>query len=118
MSIEPQILEELKQALLKEKSGLESDLNRIAKPVDKAKGDYETAFSQIGEDEDENATEVEQYSENLAVEETLEKKLQDVLAALSEIENGTYGICQNCQEEIDIERLRANPSARTCLKCS
>lgn len=117
MPIEANVLEELKQALLKEKEELETNLSKIAKPINKEKGDYETSFDQIGDDEDDNASEVEEYSDNLAVENTLEKKLQDIIEALSEMENGTYGICKNCNEEIDIERLRANPSARTCIKC-
>lgn len=118
MSIDQKTQEELKQSLLKEKEELEKNLSRIAKPVDRAKGDYETSFDKLGDDQDENATEVEAYSDNLPVEETLEKKLQDVLAALDETEKGTYGICKNCQQEISLERLRANPSARTCIKCS
>lgn len=117
MSIDEKTLSELKQALLKEKEELENNLSKIAKPVNKDTGDYETSFDQIGEDDDENATEVEQYSDNLAVEETLEKKLQDIIEALAEMEQGTYGICKNCNQEISLDRLRANPSARTCIKC-
>jgi RNA polymerase-binding transcription factor DksA len=108
---------ELKALLLKEKLNLEENLGRIARPVDKEKGDYETAFDNVGSDREDNTTEVEEYTENLPVEITLEKKLQDVISALERMENGTYGICENCQKEIDIERLRANPSAKTCIKC-
>jgi DnaK suppressor protein len=36
---------------------------------------------------------------------------------LERIEKGTYGFCANCQQEIDIERLRVNPAAKTCVKC-
>lgn len=117
MPIDQKNLEELKQALLKEKGELENNLARIAKPINKASGDYETSFEKLGEDQDENAIEVEEYSDNLPVEETLEKKLQNVIAALAEMENGTYGICKNCNQEISLERLKANPSARTCIKC-
>jgi DnaK suppressor protein len=117
MPIDPKTLEELKQALLKEKEELEKNLARIARPINKERGDYETSFNKLGDDQDENATEVEEYSDNLPIEEALENKLQDILAALSEMENETYGICKNCQQEISIERLRANPSARTCISC-
>lgn len=116
MAIDPKTLAELKAALLKEKTELEENLSRIAKPVD-TKGDYETSFEDIGTDRDDNTTEVEQYADNLPVEITLEKKLKDVSEALTEMDNGTYGICVNCNQEIDLERLKANPSARTCIKC-
>jgi len=117
MPTDQKILEELKKSLLKEKEELESNLARIAKPINKEKGDYEASFDDLGDDPDDNAIEVEEYSDNLPVENALEKKLQDVLAALSEMKAGTYGVCKNCNQEISIDRLRANPSARTCIKC-
>lgn len=116
MAIEPQVLAELKEALLKEKAELEENLSRIAKPVDN-KGDYKTSFEDIGTDREDNTTEVEQYADTLPVEITLEKKLQDIIEALEKMEKGTYGVCAECNEAIEIDRLRANPSAKRCIKC-
>ncbi|OGI35475.1 MAG: hypothetical protein A2259_02455 [Candidatus Moranbacteria bacterium RIFOXYA2_FULL_43_15] len=110
-------LDELKDMLLKEKEELEKNLGKIARPIDKKEGDYETSFDEIGTDKDDNATEVDQYTQNLPIENTLEKKLQDVLEALERMENGTYGKCENCEKDIPVERLHANPSARTCMSC-
>ena len=117
MTIDPKILSEIKESLLAEKAELESNLNRIAKPVDTKTGDYETTFDEVGNDREDNTTEVEEYTDNLPVEMTLEKKLQDVLLALAKMDGGTYGICENCNQEIDIERLKVNPSAKTCIVC-
>lgn len=117
MTIDARTIAELKEALLKEKANLENDLGKIAKPVNRIAGDYETTFEDIGTDREDNASEVEQYTDDLPVEITLEKKLRDVLEALKEMDEGTYGICKNCNQEISLERLRANPSARTCIKC-
>jgi len=118
MALDEKTIEELKLALLKEKAVLENNLDRIARPVDKKGGDYETSFEDIGPDREDNASEVEQYSDNLPVEITLEKKLKDIIGALERIENGTYGICVNCNQEISLDRLKANPSANTCIKCN
>lgn len=115
--MDPKTLLELKEMLLKEKGELEENLLRIAKPIDKKEGDYETSFDDIGTDREDNATEVGEYTDNLSVEVTLEKRLQEIIDALSRMENGTYGFCENCNKEIDIERLRANPAAKTCIKC-
>lgn len=117
MALDKKTIEELKSALLKEKEELEKDLEIIARPVDKTEGDYETSFEDIGSDREDNASEVEQYTDNLPVEITLEKKLKDILEALERMEKGTYGICENCNQEISPDRLRANPAARTCIKC-
>ncbi|HAT73724.1 MAG: hypothetical protein US30_C0005G0019 [Candidatus Moranbacteria bacterium GW2011_GWF2_36_839] len=117
MAIDQKTLDELKVMLLREKEELEKNLGRIAKPVNKAEGDYETSFEELGNDKDDNATEVDQYSQNLSVETSLEKQLQDILEALEKMEKGTYGKCENCNKDIPLERLQVNPSARVCLDC-
>jgi len=117
MSIDAQKMEEFKNALLEEKEKLENDLSRLAISVDKKEGEFEPLLENIGTDREDNATEVEEFTDNLPVEEALEKKLKDIIKALEKIEKGTYGMCENCQEEIDIRRLEINPSAQTCIKC-
>lgn len=116
MTVDSKLQSELKEALIKEKTELEENLGRIAKPTDN-KGDYETSFEDIGRDVDDNITEVEQYTDNLSVETTLEKRLKDINDALGRMDGGTYGTCSDCDEEIEIERLRANPAARRCVTC-
>jgi DnaK suppressor protein len=41
-------------------------------------------------------------------------KIQD---ALSRLDDGTYGICEECGEEIGIERLKARPVTTLCIEC-
>ena len=43
--------------------------------------------------------------------------LRDILGALSRIENGTFGTCLHCEEEISQKRLAAVPWAPFCLAC-
>lgn len=44
-------------------------------------------------------------------------ELRDIEAALKELASGTYGICGDCGQPIDPERLRVQPAARLCLDC-
>jgi DnaK suppressor protein len=37
--------------------------------------------------------------------------------ALTKIDNGTYGICDECEEQIPIKRLNALPFATLCIPC-
>ena len=37
--------------------------------------------------------------------------------ALERIENGTYGICEECGEEISEGRLEARPVTMLCIEC-
>lgn len=116
MALDTKTLEELKNSLLTKKKDLKDELSRFAKPTENPE-DYKTQFQEIGPNRDENASEIEEYSDNLALENNLEKQLRETNDALERINKGTYGICENCNQEIDIERLRAYPAARICVKC-
>ncbi|MFN2746147.1 MULTISPECIES: TraR/DksA family transcriptional regulator [Bacillus] len=43
----------------------------------------------------------------------VKEELQDVLLALSKIENGTYGICEETGQAIPLAKLAVLPTART-----
>ena len=43
--------------------------------------------------------------------------LRNVRAALDRIENGTFGICIHCEQEISPKRLAALPWAPYCITC-
>lgn len=116
MALDPQTLAELKDKLLQEETRIKDELGRIANPTKDAT-DYVTKFEDMGDDEDENATEVNDYTDNLALESNLEKQLKEVAEALERMENGTYGKCDNCGTEIPLDRLKAYPAAKTCIKC-
>ncbi|MFZ2299693.1 MAG: TraR/DksA C4-type zinc finger protein [Candidatus Moraniibacteriota bacterium] len=114
MPIDATLLAELTKKLLEEKSRLESELSRFAKSTGVA-GNYETQIENIGTDPDENATEVEGYVDNLALESNLEGQLKDVTDALEKMGKGVYGICEKTGKEINADRLRAYPAARTVI---
>ncbi len=38
--------------------------------------------------------------------------------ALEKIEDGTYGACERCGEDIGVDRLRAVPEATHCVDCA
>ena len=65
-------------------------------------------------DENTAADAIEGYEDNVAIVGTLEDRYRDVKSGLDKIKHGTYGLCQVCKNEIEEDRLEANPSARTC----
>lgn len=44
-------------------------------------------------------------------------ELKEIDAALASIAMKTYGICANCGEQINPERLRVQPAALLCIAC-
>jgi len=120
--MDKKLLKELKEKLEKEKSQIEEELKKFAQKDEKLKGDWDTRYpkwdGEAGSSSSETmADELEEYESLLPVEHVLELKLRDIDSALEKIKKGKYGICEKCGKEIEIERLKAIPEARFCLKC-
>ena len=47
----------------------------------------------------------------------IKASLMAIEEALEKMEEGTYGICEECEEEIPPGRLKAMPLAKLCLMC-
>ncbi len=45
------------------------------------------------------------------------KLIKKIKKALDRIENGTFGICETCGEEISLKRLKARPVTTQCIEC-
>ena len=43
--------------------------------------------------------------------------LDKIEKALRKIEDGSFGICEECGEEISIKRLEARPETTLCIRC-
>lgn len=47
-----------------------------------------------------------------------ERRLISVDQALKRLEKQTYGICVDCDEDINVRRLEVDPTAIRCIKCA
>lgn len=45
------------------------------------------------------------------------KLIRKIQEALERIEDGTYGMCEECGEDISVARLKARPVTTLCIKC-
>ena len=52
-----------------------------------------------------------------SLEENAERLLKAIDGALERIDEGTYGTCQTCGQEIGAERLDALPYTTQCIDC-
>lgn len=64
-----------------------------------------------------DASQTFEDEKELALRQHLAGMLGEVEEALSRLESGRYGRCENCGSEIDPERLEAIPWATLCLRC-
>ena len=49
---------------------------------------------------------------------SLRETLLEIDAALGKLEDGTYGRCESCGQDIAEDRLEAMPAARLCISCA
>ena len=110
-------LKKFEDLLLEEKKKLGEELSGFAKQNPQNSDDFNAEFPDLGEKEDENASEVAEYSKNLTLERTLESSKSDVEKALKRIKDGTYGICKYCGKDIGEKRLMARPTSSACIDC-
>lgn len=122
--MEQEIINKMQAKLLAEKKRLQRLLHTLSDSDDPEHipgKDHDVKYEDIGTDTgatDENVHERENYEVALAAAGSLEDQLVAVDAAMERIDRGTYGVCDNCDNEIPEARLEANPAATICIDCS
>jgi DnaK suppressor protein len=108
--------EPYKTRLLEEKTTLETSLASVGRRNPHNPSDWEPVPAEVGMEADQNdqAENLESYAESTAILNDLEIRYNAVEAALSRIEEGTYGVCSVSGEMIEEDRLTADPAATTC----
>src|SRR5690606_6993472 len=43
--------------------------------------------------------------------------LMKIDRALKRVEDGTFGVCERCEEDISLKRLEARPVTTLCIRC-
>lgn len=91
----------LEEAQMKGDSTLEdlTDSNELfADPADRASAESDRAFT-------------------LRIRDRERRLIRKIQAAIQRLEDGTYGICEECGEEISVARLKARPVTKLCINC-
>jgi DnaK suppressor protein len=106
-----------RDALLEERSRISAALDNLHEET--AGTLYDDAGEETAYDNHLGDTATETYDRELdyTLEENSEHLLGEIDAALKRIDEGTYGICTNCGEQIPAERLEARPWATLCIDC-
>jgi len=116
----PEFITAQREALVEKKINLEKEISTVA-TWDEGQGQYVPKYEEFNkgdtEQEDEAAEETTVLGENTATADSLIISLNEVLAALTKMDAGNYGDCDNCGEFIHEDRLLIYPAAQTCIKC-
>jgi DnaK suppressor protein len=89
---------------------------QILKDMEEIRQREHAEHDEIGDDYDKAAQEREREL-GIIITAQEKNKLISVEDALRRIEEGTYGICEDCGEKISKQRLKAVPFATLCVAC-
>jgi DnaK suppressor protein len=106
-AIEAALIKECKTLLLDAKADV---LNRVRNTR------QDLHIEDKGGDEADQTVRVLAEAETLTLHERLRTQLVEIEMALARIENGTYGVCEETEEMIEPERLRAIPWTRLSIE--
>jgi DnaK suppressor protein len=104
-------MEEMKAILLKMKEETLQEINKTLKS-----GSDVTGGEPSGDIYDQASTERDREL-GLLLGDRDREKLRNIDEALLKIEEGEYGICEECEEDIPLGRLKVVPFAHYCVKC-
>lgn len=106
--ISPKLIEECKGKLLQTKAEL---VNR----VQSSRLEFNMSDDKGGDEADQTLR-VLAEQELLSMHERIRNQLMEIESALGRIENGTFGVCEETEEQIEPERLRAIPWTRLSIE--
>jgi DnaK suppressor protein len=98
-------------------SFLEQERARLKGVIAQIEAEGSTTNLGYGNHMADDASEAFEQAKDLALRQNAQQLLAQVEEALARFERGTYGICQQCRQEIDPARLEALPYANLCLRC-
>jgi len=103
-------IKKIKKMLLQQKEDLEKEDSKKATPV----SEHEDATFA---DANDLATHDTDLANDLNVKQLKDHQYQEILDALERIEEGEYGICEECGIEIGTKRLEVYPTSKLCIAC-
>ena len=104
------------QAIAKLKRQLEQELKEVEQQLEASELPETTELSNYDNHPADNASDLTDQLTEMAIDEHRSDNGEEIKKALQAMEDGTYGICASCGEEIPLGRLEAMPKALTCVE--
>ena len=110
--------EQLLKSITQERDLVQKELNDVT--TKGPEGGLQPKREEYGEadDQDSYAHEMTDLDRNVAMEQELRTRLNDLDKTIEKIKSGQYGKCENCAQDIQLERLKAVPVAALCMDCA
>jgi len=109
-ALDKKTISRFKHILLKEREQIVGEVKQI---VESSQEMGQDGIQDIGDE----AANIYNKQVLLSLNENERMRLQEVDESLDRIENGTYGICEECGGPISLKRLEVRPVAKYCVPC-
>ena len=96
---------------------LNERLHKIEQRIDTKNDNIKVIQEAHFKDENDTVSGLMQGNLEMGMIDLYSTEMHDIEYALQKIREGIYGICEMCDDEIDIERLKAKPHAKYCINC-
>ena len=107
-----------KKKLLDYRKKLQSRLGSLLKEADKTVKDISQSNQDLSSDPTDQAAQDLDRNRLLRLKDRERKLIRKIEKALGRIEEGSYGVCEECGAPIGDVRLEARPMATTCIDCA
>ncbi len=98
------------------KNQLQQELQELEKQLEESERPQATELSNYDNHPADNASDLTDQLTEMAIDEHRSDHAEEIEHALQAIEDGTYGKCAICGEEIPLGLLEAMPHALTCVE--
>ncbi|MGE7092210.1 TraR/DksA C4-type zinc finger protein [Lysinibacillus sp. NPDC048646] len=98
------------------KKQLEQELQEIVQQLEESERPEATELSNYDNHPADNASDLTDQLTEMAIDEHRGDDAEEIKRALQAMQDGTYGKCSVCGEDIPLGRLEAMPKALTCVE--
>jgi len=112
-------LEGFRQQLLRLKQRLNGDVSQLSDEALRGTGgDASGNLSSVPLHLADLGTDAFEEEITLGLLENADAMMEEINGALGRLDQGTYGVCEECAKAIGKERLEALPWTRHCIRCA
>jgi len=106
--------EQLRRLLENKQTALLADLRRA---MEEQRTEQARMSFELAQDDGDKSVEEHERHVQTAVQSLKSGQLDDIEQALAKLADGSYGVCEECGEDIPLQRLEIQPAASYCVAC-
>ena len=117
MPINKDQLKQFRQLLITERAKLAGEIKNIAQETSKSPREASGDLSAYTVHMADMATDTYERELSMNIVSSEQELLYQIDDALKRLDEGSFGVCQQCNEPITMSRLKAVPYASHCITC-